>query len=220
MCAGLLSFCEVIGWHTGPPDMFPGERMILSHSHSSCPDLMGRLRKSFFVGLPFALGLLAIAAPRGGSKPVDLSLMDLHGGRVHLRDYRGKIVVLNFWATWCMPCNVEMPMLVAAEKEYRARGIVFIAASLDDRKTASAIPGFLSRYDVRFPVWTGATADDLGKLRMGEAVPATAFLDRDGVIVTRVSGQIRDLELKERLEWLLSDRIGPAPQAFVSHVGK
>ncbi|SRR5581483_69925 len=171
-------------------------------------------------GLSLALGLLLSAADKGRSKPVDLSLTDLHGERVRLRDYQGKIVVLNFWATWCQPCNEEMPMLVAAEKEYRARGVVFIGASLDDRKTISGIPAFLSRYNVTFPIWKGASADDLVKLRMGEAVPATAFLDRQGIIAARVSGQIREPELRERIEWLLNDRAGAAPQAFISHIEK
>jgi thiol-disulfide isomerase/thioredoxin len=168
-----------------------------------------------------ALGAFSGAAAADRSKPADLTLTGHEsGGRVRLRDHQGKIVVLNFWATWCVPCNSEMPLLVAAEKDYASRGVVFIGASLDDRKTAKGIPGFLAKYRIDFPVWTGATADDLAKLRMGEAVPATAFIDRDGVIVARVSGQLRDSELKERLDWLLGDRAGPAPQPFVSHLEK
>ncbi len=163
--------------------------------------------------------LIMVAAPRD-SKPADLTLSDLTGGRVRLRDYRGKVVVLNFWATWCGPCNAEMPMLVAIEKEYQGRGVVFIGASLDERKTAGEIPSFLEKYGVRFPIWTGATGDDLAKLRLGEAVPATAFLDRDGSVAARVSGQIRKEEVLDRIEWLLGDRCGAAPQAFVDHVSK
>jgi thiol-disulfide isomerase/thioredoxin len=170
--------------------------------------------------LLFVAAFLANAAPKSNLKPADLSLTDLQGNRANLREYRGKIVVLNFWATWCKPCNEEMPMLVGAEKEYRSRGVVFIGASLDERKTASKIPGFLQKFEVGYPVWTGATGDDLAKLKMGEAVPATAFLDQQGVIAARVSGQLREAELRERIEWLLSDRTGPTPRIFVSHVGK
>jgi thiol-disulfide isomerase/thioredoxin len=174
---------------------------------------------SLIAGL-FVSTLPMTAGPKNTAKPSDMSLTDLNGARVRLRDYRGSIVVLNFWATWCRPCNEEMPMLVAAEKEYRDRGVVFIAISLDEPATVGSIPRFLSKYGVRFPVWTGATGDDLARLRLGEAVPATAFVDRDGVITGRVSGQLRNDELTERLEWLLGDRSAPAPAAFVDHVSK
>src|SRR6266481_139736 len=69
-----------------------------------------------------------LLAPRAFSKDppkADLTLKDANGQRVRLSDLRGKVVVLNFWATWCVPCNEEMPMLVQAEKEYASRGVVF-----------------------------------------------------------------------------------------------
>jgi peroxiredoxin len=162
------------------------------------------------------LALTSTGAPK--NKPVDLTLTNSNGERVRLRDYRGQIVVLNFWATWCGPCNEEMPMLVRAEKDYKARGVTFIGASLDDSKTRKNVPEFARKHEVGFPVWIGATGDDLAKLGMGEAVPATAFIDRDGVIVARVSGQIPESELKERIDWLIGERSGPPPQPFVSHL--
>src|SRR3981081_4084386 len=102
----------------------------------------------------------------------DLTLKDMKGQKVRLRDYRGKVVVLNFWATWCGPCKAELPMLVEAAKDYGSRGVVFVAVSLDDEKTKQYVPAFVSEHHIGFPVWLGATGDDLGKLGMGEAVPA------------------------------------------------
>jgi len=172
-------------------------------------------------------GLLVIAAalsifpPTGLPKELpkaDLTLKDMNGQRVRLRDYRGKIVVLNFWATWCGPCKAELPLLVEAEKDYSSRGVVFLAASLDDEKTRRQVPAFISAHQLSFPVWLGATGDDLAKLGMGEAVPATAFLDQEGHIVARVLGQLRKEEVKERLEWLTGDRTAPAPPAVVKHL--
>ena len=151
-------------------------------------------------------------------RPVDLMLKDMNGRKVHLSDYRGKLVVLNIWATWCVPCRDEMPMLVELEKEYATRGVTFIAASLDDRETRRQIPEFLSKYNVGFTVWVGASTMDLDDLKLGQAVPATAFLDRDGRIVARVMGQMSRDELKERLEWLTGDRTGPAPKALVQNL--
>jgi thiol-disulfide isomerase/thioredoxin len=147
----------------------------------------------------------------------DLTLKDADGLKVRLRDLRGKPVVLNFWATWCVPCNAEMPMLVEMEKQY-ARGVLFIAASLDDAKTKAKIPAFLAEHKVGFPVWYGATGEDLDQLKLGDAVPATAFLDAEGHIVARILGQARPEEVKERLDWLTGDKTAPAPQSVVKHL--
>src|SRR5260370_22429569 len=98
------------------------------------------------------LTLLASGASKELPKS-DLTLKDLNGQRVRLRDYRGKVVVLNFWATWCGPCKAELPMLVEAAKDYASRGVVFVAASLDDEKTRQQVPAFISMHQISFPVW-------------------------------------------------------------------
>ena len=162
--------------------------------------------------------LVAAVALCADAPKVDLTLQDGGGQKVRLRDLRGKPVVLNFWATWCGPCNAEMPMLVEMEKQYGSRGVVFIGASLDDAKTKARIPEFVAQYKIGFPVWYGATADDLDKLKMGGAAPSTAFLDAEGHIVARIMGQARPEEVKERLDWLTGDKSGPAPQALVKHL--
>jgi len=178
--------------------------------------MLKRIRLGIFVStLFFPLAVVSKEPPKA-----ELTLKDAAGKKVSLRDYRGKIVVVNFWATWCGPCNDEMPMIVEMEKEYRSRGVVFLAASLDDSKTKSRIPDFLSKYKVEFPVWYGATGDDLDKLGLGEAVPDTIFIDQEGGITARVLGQMRREELKERLDWLTGDRSGPAPQVIVKHLDK
>ena len=148
----------------------------------------------------------------------DLALQDANGRKVRLQDLRGQPVVLNFWATWCGPCNDEMPMLVDLEKRYAARGVVFIGASLDDAKTRTRIPAFLTQHKVGFPVWYGASGDDLDKLKLGDAVPATAFLDAGGRIVARILGQARADEVKERLDWLTGDQSAPPPPPLVKHL--
>jgi thiol-disulfide isomerase/thioredoxin len=170
------------------------------------------MRLLALVALAPALALCA-DAPKA-----DLTLKDANGQKVRLRDLRGKPVVLNFWATWCGPCNAEMPTLVEMEKQYDTRGVLFIAASLDDAKTRANIPGFLAKHAVGFPVWYGATADDLDRLKLGGAVPATVFLDAEGRIVARILGQARPEEVKERLDWLTGDQSVPAPRPVVEHL--
>jgi len=156
--------------------------------------------------------------PAIAARPVGLTLKDVKGQKVSVRDYRGKIVVLNFWATWCGPCKAEMPIFVEAEKEYGPRGVVFIAVSLDDRETRPKIPDFLTEHKIGFPVWVGASTMDLDDLKLGQALPATAFLDQEGRVVARILGQVPREELKERLDWLTGDRKGPAPTSVVQHV--
>jgi thiol-disulfide isomerase/thioredoxin len=166
----------------------------------------------------FVSAFLLAAASSAAEKPLDLKFTDLNGKRVQLRDYRGKIVVLNFWATWCGPCREEMPRMVEAEKAWSSKGVVFIAISLDEDKTKKSIPAFLDQYHVGFPVWTGATTGELDKLRLGQGVPDTAFLDENGTVVARVLGEIRLDEINERLTWLTSDRRNPPPPALVNHM--
>lgn len=165
-----------------------------------------RLLPAFFAGV-----LLVFAA--GQAPRAELRLKSTDGQPVRLSDYRGKVVVLNFWATWCVPCAAELPMLVQAEKYYNSKGVAFIAASVDDRKTGKSVLDFVNKYNVGFPVWLNATTRHLMSLGMGVAVPSTAFLDREGRIAARVEGQMREDDLRERLDWLLRDRTGPAPSA-------
>ena len=169
--------------------------------------------------LVFAAAIM-LAADAKKEGPVDLSLASMEGGKTHLKDLRGKVVVLNMWATWCGPCREEMPMMVEAEKTWGPKGVVFVGASLDDSKSKKNIPGFLKEFGITFPIWTGATSDDLAKLHLGEAVPDTAFVDTDGVIFARVMGEIHRPELDERLQWVTGGKAQPAPQAVVVHLDK
>jgi thiol-disulfide isomerase/thioredoxin len=146
-----------------------------------------------------------------------LALKSIDGQRVRLKDFRGKIVLVNFWATWCGPCNAEVTLLEKENESYRSSGVVFIAASVDDAKSREQVRAFVSRNRVHLLICLGANSNDLDRLGMGSAVPATAFLDQQGRIVFRITGPMREEELRDRLEWLMGSRDGPPPAAIVKH---
>ena len=156
--------------------------------------------------------------------PVELVLRDSAGAEQKLSAYRGKIVVLNYWATWCVPCREEMPMLVKLRREYAARGVEVIGPSADDEKTQKNIAPFLRKQKIDFPIWLGATTDHMEAMGLGTALPATAVIDRDGRIVGRILGPLEEADLRTRIEWLLGDRAAAAPapvlNTFEKHAGE
>jgi thiol-disulfide isomerase/thioredoxin len=164
------------------------------------------------LGVVLALALTA----RSDSYP-ELSVKDLSGQPQSLSAYKGKILVVNFWATWCGPCREELPMLNQLAGQYSPGDVAFVAISLDDATTRSQIPKFLEKKKITLPVWTGATPDTLKQLDLGKIVPATIILDRDGTSVGRIMGEAQRKDITSRVDWLLNGRTGEAPQPVVKH---
>jgi thiol-disulfide isomerase/thioredoxin len=129
-----------------------------------------------------------------------------------LERYRGKVVVLNFWATWCAPCRDEIPLLVRIQREYGAKGgVQVIGASIDEPGDRESAEAFVRRMRINYPVWYGRTTEDMKPLRLATAIPATAVFDRDGRPVFRIIGEVKEADLTSRLDWLLAGRTGEAP---------
>ena len=148
----------------------------------------------------FLLGLSSVA---GQSQP-QLSLKDVDGKTQALTDYRGKVVVLNFWATWCVPCKEEMPFFVEAQKKYGQRNVVILAAPLDDDRTKKYVRKFVQAYKMDFPVLLDATAESMEQFGLGETLPSTIFLDAQGSFAGKIEGQAHKKDLLNRIEKLLS----------------
>jgi peroxiredoxin len=151
------------------------------------------------------------AGATGAEEIAHLELAGLDGDRATLADHRGSVVLLNFWATWCVPCLREMPALRDIQTRYGERGLAVIAASADPPARIDQVRRFVRRDRLQFPIWIGATTRDMERLELGEALPATALIDRDGRIAARFLGPFEAAVLEAWVVWLLGDRAGPAP---------
>jgi thiol-disulfide isomerase/thioredoxin len=149
--------------------------------------------------------------------PPPLSFNDLSGKPHTLADSRGKIVVLNFWATWCLPCREEMPMLSKLAAQYRDKDVSFLAVSLDDAQSQPKIPRFLEKKKITLPIFTGATPATLHDFQLGEIVPATIILDRDGSAIFRIMGEASKKDISARVDWLLSARTSKSPKPLLNN---
>ena len=175
------------------------------------------MRCSFHIFLCAVLLVVFCGAARAQPPAPDLTLTDLAGKSHALAGYRGKIVVLNFWATWCLPCRDEMPMLNKLAPKYDERHVAFLAASIDDTQTQPKIGRFLQKKKIELPVFTGATSETLKQFSLGEIVPATLIIDRDGAVAFRIEGQASKKDISSRLDWLLSDRSGKQPKSLIKN---
>ena len=138
--------------------------------------------------------LLVLGSVGSAQEPVSLvgrrapvfSLDDLHGTHVDLAGDRGKVVLLNFWATWCGPCKVEMPRFMEWQKEYGPRGLVVIGVSIDDSEAPAR--AFVEKLHLNYPVV-------MGNARLGAryggvlGVPVTFLIDRAGMVRARFDGE-------------------------------
>lgn len=130
----------------------------------------------------------------GKPAPLNYTVKDMNGADVHLASFKGKIILLNFWATWCPPCKVEIPDLIALQEEYKD-DIVVLGFSVDD--TAEQLQPFAAEYKMNYPVLVG-----LGHENIQEAygpmwgIPVTIIIDRDGRIAKKQSG----IRTKEQIE--------------------
>ena len=106
-----------------------------------------------------------------------------------LADYRGEVVLLNVWATWCGPCRIEMPALQALHESYAPRGLHIVAVSIDDRGMEDAIRAFAREYRLTFEILHDAPGD-ISRGYQTSGVPETFVIGRDGVIRKTVLGAV------------------------------
>jgi len=118
----------------------------------------------------------------------DFSVKDLKGNILTLASYKGKVLVLNFWATWCLPCREEIPDFIEAYKSLNARGLEILGLSVD-RIPPGSLREWAEKAQMIYPV-AMATAQILMDYQPGEYIPATIIIDRKGRIRYRTSGSM------------------------------
>ncbi|MFL6227597.1 MAG: TlpA family protein disulfide reductase [Pyrinomonadaceae bacterium] len=149
--------------------------------------------------------LLILAAPRATTtqprQAPALALKDLRGRAVRLSDYRGKIVLLNFWATWCAPCRAEVPDLVKLQRDYGAQGLQVVGVTYPPESRA-AVRRFARRYKINYPVCVGTRASK-ARFVESETLPFTVVIDRAGRVRELIEGVLLPDEFEEKIRPLL-----------------
>ena len=176
---------------------------------------MRLLSSSVLVVLALAAGLSssAIAAPGDIWVPKEqrtpapkLVFSDIPGARKRFSQLKGKVIVVNFWATWCAPCKAEMPELVKAYAIYRDRGVEFVGAANEPRSAKARVREFMQGMQIQFPVWLEASEDHMKALGVGPGLPATIIVDAQGRVAARISGVTDGAQLHELLDRILTEQ--------------
>lgn len=144
-------------------------------------------------------GKVTVGFHEGNAAPdFDLPVIDGKGKKMKLSELKGKTVVVDFWATWCDPCKIEIPWLVDLQKKYAAQGLQIVGVAEDD-SSEEEISAFTKKMGINYPTLKGTegVADNYGGL---QGLPTTFFLDRSGKVVVREVGLKGQDELERNIK--------------------
>jgi peroxiredoxin len=164
-----------------------------------------RLFLAIFALLALCTILSNPASAAQGTAP-DFTLNDINGKKVNLSEFRGKVVVLNFWATWCGPCRAEMPSLNNLYNEYKDKGLVVLAVSMDTSE--KPVKSFVKELKLAFPVLMdkdkAVSFDEYAVL----GLPTTFLIDKNGGVIEKIMGEKEwdSPQMKEKILKLLGGK--------------
>jgi peroxiredoxin len=148
-----------------------------------------------------AQAILESREVKAGRKPPDFTLKDASGKRQRLADYTGKVVLLNFWATWCGPCKTEIPWFVEFEKKFQPQGFTVLGVSMDEDGWKVVNP-YLAEHKINYPIVLAN--EELNQLYGGiDALPTTLVIGRDGKVKFLHAGLVSREEYEKEIRQLL-----------------
>ncbi len=155
----------------------------------------------------FAIPVLAVALLVGCTTRSEMSvaasdfkLQDLDGKAVRLSDFRGKPVLIDFWATWCPPCRESIPEIEKLHETYRGRGLVVLSISLDEGDWAS-VKSFAAKQGITYPILKGT--EDVSEQFQVRSIPLLVIINKEGKVVKRYLGAGDDDELERDIKSVL-----------------
>lgn len=152
--------------------------------------------------LLFSLFFSACQGNAGSTKAPDFTLLDVNSKMVNLSDFKGKVVLINFFATYCPPCRAEIPDFVKIQDKYRDKGFVILGISADE-DWRTVLPDFIKRKDINYPVLiaTSKVVKDYGNVY---ALPTSFLLDKNHNIVKKFTGMVSESDLEPLIMQLLA----------------